>query len=322
MGIKANDLDNDLKNFKNEDQTIATVEAAELTNYLHISQDDALASGTTAERVKKFFDFIPLHVFLPWLRALTEMLNESTTNTGNLSEDLSHLDSGFSTLKTNFEKHLAEADRDLETINAALAEKGYFPKEDLLTLRHLGSYLQGHPDMKHIPGIDMSSGSLGQGISAAVGMALGAKLQNKAFRVYTLLGDGEIQEGQVWEAAMFAGAKHLDNLVVIVDNNGLQIDGNVADVNSPYPIDKKFEAFNFHVINVADGNDFDQLKAAFDEARTVTGMPTAIITKTVKGKGVSFMENQVGWHGKAPNDEEYAIAMAELEKAGEALCQK
>ena len=203
---------------------------------------------------------------------------------------------------------------------AALAEKGYFPKEDLLTLRHLGSYLQGHPDMKHIPGIDMSSGSLG--ISAAVGMALGAKLQNKAFRVYTLLGDGEIQEGQVWEAAMFAGAKHLDNLVVIVDNNGLQIDGNVADVNSPYPIDKKFEAFNFHVINVADGNDFDQLKAAFDEARTVTGMPTAIITKTVKGKGVSFMENQVGWHGKAPNDEEYAIAMAELEKAGEALCQK
>ena len=197
---------------------------------------------------------------------------------------------------------------------AALAEKGYFPKEDLLTLRHLGSYLQGHPDMKHIPGVDMSSGSLGQGISAAVGMALGAKLQNKAFRVYTLLGDGEIQEGQVWEAAMFAGAKHLDNLVVIVDNNGLQIDGNVADVNSPYPIDKKFEAFNFHVINVADGNDFDQLKAAFDEARTVTGMPTAIITKTVKGKGVSFMENQVGWHGKAPNDEEYAIAMAELEK--------
>ena len=192
----------------------------------------------------------------------------------------------------------------------------------LLTLRHLGSYLQGHPDMKHIPGVDMSSGSLGQGISAAVGMALGAKLQNKAFRVYTLLGDGEIQEGQVWEAAMFAGAKHLDNLVVIVDNNGLQIDGNVADVNSPYPIDKKFEAFNFHVINVADGNDFDQLKAAFDEARTVTGMPTAIITKTVKGKGVSFMENQVGWHGKAPNDEEYAIAMAELEKAGEALCQK
>ena len=204
---------------------------------------------------------------------------------------------------------------------AVLAQKGYFAEEELKSLRHIGALLQGHPCI-HIPGVDMSSGSLGQGISAAVGMALGAKLQNKAFRVYTLLGDGEIQEGQVWEAAMFAGAKHLDNLVVIVDNNGLQIDGNVADVNSPYPIDKKFEAFNFHVINVADGNDFDQLKAAFDEARTVTGMPTAIITKTVKGKGVSFMENQVGWHGKAPNDEEYAIAMAELEKAGEALCQK
>ena len=205
---------------------------------------------------------------------------------------------------------------------AALAEKGYFPKEDLLTLRHLGSYLQGHPDMKHIPGVDMSSGSLGQGISAAVGMALGAKLQNKAFRVYTLLGDGEIQEGQVWEAAMFAGARKLDNLVVIVDNNGLQIDGNVADVCSPYPIDKKFEAFNFHVISVADGNDFDQLESAFEEAKTVKGMPVAIVMKTVKGKGVSFMENQAGWHGKAPNDEEYKIAMQDLEKAGEALCQK
>lgn len=205
---------------------------------------------------------------------------------------------------------------------AALAEKGFFPKEDLITLRHTGSYLQGHPDMKCIPGVDMSSGSLGQGVSAAVGMAIAAKISGDDYRVYTLLGDGEIQEGQVWEAAMLAGHRKLDNLVVIVDNNGLQIDGNVADVNSPYPIDKKFEAFNFHVINVADGNDFDQLKAAFDEARTVTGMPTAIITKTVKGKGVSFMENQVGWHGKAPNDEEYAIAMAELEKAGEALCQK
>ena len=205
---------------------------------------------------------------------------------------------------------------------AALAEKGYFPKEDLLTLRHLGSYLQGHPDMKHIPGVDMSSGSLGQGISAAVGMALGAKLQNKAFRVYTLLGDGEIQEGQVWEAAMFAGFRKLDNLVVVVDNNGLQIDGKVDEVCSPYPIDKKFEAFNFHVINVADGNDMDQLKAAFDEAKTVKGMPTAIIMKTVKGKGVSFMENQAGWHGKAPNDEQYAQAMADLEKVGEALCQK
>ena len=205
---------------------------------------------------------------------------------------------------------------------AALAERGYFPKEDLLTLRHLGSYLQGHPDMKHIPGVDMSSGSLGQGISAAAGMALGAKLGQKNLRVYTLLGDGEIQEGQVWEAAMFAGAKKLDNLVVIVDNNGLQIDGPVDKVNTPYPIDKKFEAFNFHVIDVADGNDFEQLKAAFDEARTVKGMPVAIIAKTLKGKGVSFMENQVGWHGKAPNDEEYKIAMEELEKAGEALCQK
>ena len=205
---------------------------------------------------------------------------------------------------------------------SALAERGYFPKEDLVTLRHLGSYLQGHPDMKHIPGVDMSSGSLGQGISAAVGMALSAKLSNDSYRVYTLLGDGEIQEGQVWEAAMFAGARKLDNLVVIVDNNGLQIDGKVEDVCSPYPIDKKFEAFNFHVINVADGNDMAQLRAAFDEARSGKGMPTAIVMKTVKGKGVSFMENQVGWHGKAPNDEEYAQAMADLEKVGEALCQK
>ena len=176
--------------------------------------------------------------------------------------------------------------------------------------------------MKHIPGVDMSSGSLGQGISAAVGMALSAKLSGDSYRVYTLLGDGEIEEGQVWEASMFAGARKLDNLVVIVDNNGLQIDGPIQDVCNPYPIDKKFEAFNFHVINVADGNDFDQLKAAFDEARTVKGMPTAIIMKTLKGKGVSFMEGSVGWHGKAPNDEEYAIAMADLEKAGEALCQK
>lgn len=205
---------------------------------------------------------------------------------------------------------------------SVLAERGYFPKEDLPTLRHLGSYLQGHPDMKHIPGVDMSSGSLGQGISAAVGMALSAKLSNDSYRVYTLLGDGEIQEGQVWEAAMFAGARKLDNLVVIVDNNGLQIDGPVAEVCSPYPIDKKFEAFNFHVIRVEDGNDMDQLRAAFEEAKTVKGMPVAIIAKTLKGKGVSFMEGQVGWHGKAPNDEEYAIAMADLEKAGEALCQK
>ena len=205
---------------------------------------------------------------------------------------------------------------------STLAHRGYFPVEDLTTLRKLGSYLQGHPCMQHIPGVDMSSGSLGQGISAAVGMALSAKMSGDSYRTYTLLGDGEIQEGQVWEAAMFAGARKLDNLVVIVDNNGLQIDGPIDEVNSPYPIDKKFEAFNFHVINVADGNDFDQLKVAFDEAKATKGMPTAIIAKTVKGKGVSFMEGQVGWHGKAPNDEEYAIAMADLEKVGEALCQK
>lgn len=205
---------------------------------------------------------------------------------------------------------------------STLAYRGYFPVEDLKTLRHLGSYLQGHPDMKHIPGVDMSSGSLGQGISAAVGMALGAKLDGDSYRVYTLLGDGEIEEGQVWEAAMFAGHRKLDNLVVIVDNNGLQIDGKIEDVCSPYPIDKKFEAFNFHVINVADGNDFDQLEAAFEEAKAVKGMPTAIVMKTVKGKGVSYMENAVDWHGKAPNDEQYEIAMADLEKAGEALCQK
>ena len=204
---------------------------------------------------------------------------------------------------------------------STLAQKGFFPKEDLVTLRHTGSYLQGHPDMKHIPGVDMSSGSLGQGISAAVGMAIAGKLDNADYRVYTLLGYGEIQEGQVWEASMLAAHRKLDNLVVIVDNNNLQIDGAITEVNSPYPIDKKFEAFNFHVINI-DGNDFDQIDAAFKEAKTVKGQPTAIIAKTVKGKGVSFMENQVGWHGKAPNDEEYKIAMEELEKAGEALCQK
>ena len=204
---------------------------------------------------------------------------------------------------------------------AALAEKGFFPKEDLITLRHTGSYLQGHPDMKCIPGVDMSSGSLGQGVSAAVGMAIAAKISGDDYRVYTLLGDGEIQEGQVWEAAMLASHHKLDNLLVIVDNNNLQIDGVITNVNSPYPIDKKFEAFNFHVINI-DGNDFDQIDAAFKEAKSVKGRPTVIIAKTVKGKGVSFMENQAGWHGKAPNDEEFKIAMADLEKAGEALCQK
>lgn len=204
---------------------------------------------------------------------------------------------------------------------SALAHRGFFPVEDLKTFRHVGSYLQGHPDMKHIPGVDMSSGSLGQGISAAVGMAISAKLSGDDYRVYTLVGDGEIQEGQVWEASMLAGHRKLDNLVVIVDNNNLQIDGTIEEVNSPYPIDKKFEAFNFHVINV-DGHDFDSLRAAFKEAKETKGMPTAIIAKTVKGKGVSYMENQVSWHGSAPNEEQYKVAIEELEKAGEALCQK
>lgn len=204
---------------------------------------------------------------------------------------------------------------------AALAHRGFFPVEDLLGLRHLGCYLQGHPDMKSIPGVDMSSGSLGQGVSTAVGMALAAKMQNKDYRVYTLLGDGEIQEGQVWEAAMFAGARKLDNLIVIVDNNGLQIDGDIADVCSPYPIDKKFEAFNFHVICLEDGNDMKQIRTAFEEAKTVKEYPVAIIAKTLKGKGVSFMEGVADWHGKAPNDEEYKVAMADLERIGEQLCQ-
>lgn len=204
---------------------------------------------------------------------------------------------------------------------SALANRGYFPVEDLLTLRHTGSYLQGHPDMKHIPGVDMSSGSLGQGLSCAAGMALAGKMKGADYRVYALCGDGEIEEGQIWEAAMFAGFRKLDNLCVIVDNNNLQIDGAIDEVCSPYPIDKKFESFNFHVINI-DGNDFDEIKRAFDEAKATKGMPTAIIAHTVKGKGVSFMENSVGWHGKAPNDEEYEIAMEDLRKAGEALCQK
>ena len=204
---------------------------------------------------------------------------------------------------------------------STLAQRGYFPVEDLKTLRHLGSYLQGHPCMQHTPGIDMSSGSLGQGVSVAAGMALSAKLSGEDYRVYTLCGDGEIQEGQIWEAAMFAGHRKLDNLVVIVDNNGLQIDGSIDDVCSPNPIDKKFEAFNFHVITV-DAHDFDQLDAAFKEARATKGQPTAIIAKSTKGKGVSFMENQASWHGTAPNDEQYKIAMEDLEKVGAALCQK
>lgn len=204
---------------------------------------------------------------------------------------------------------------------STLAHRGFFPVEELKTLRHTGSFLQGHPDMKHIPGVDMSSGSLGQGLSAAVGMALAGKLDQKDYRVYALCGDGELEEGQIWEAAMFAGHRKLDNLTVIIDNNNLQIDGTLEEVCSPYPIDKKFEAFNFHVVHV-DGNDLEEIEEAMKEARHTKGMPTAILAKTIKGKGVSFMENQAGWHGKAPNDEEYRIAMEELEKAGEALCQK
>lgn len=201
---------------------------------------------------------------------------------------------------------------------SVLAMKGYFPKEDLLTLRKMGSYLQGHPEMKHTPGIDISTGSLGQGISAATGMALSAKLFGDDYRVYTITGDGELQEGQVWEAAMFAGSNHLDNLVVFVDNNNLQIDGPITEVNSPYPIDDKFRAFNFHVIVLENGNDTDAICAALDEARTVKGKPTCIICQTTKGKGVSFMENQVGWHGKGMNEDQYQQAKQELEKAGEA----
>ena len=204
---------------------------------------------------------------------------------------------------------------------SALANRGFFPVKDLTTLRHIGSYLQGHPDMKHIPGVDMSSGSLGQGISAAVGMALSAKLSNENYRTYTLLGDGEIEEGQVWEAAMFAGHRCLDNLVVMVDNNGLQIDGDIKDVCSPYPIGEKFKAFNFHVIDNVDAHDFDAIRGAFNEAKNTKGMPTAIIFKSIKGKGVSYMENNVSWHGTAPNDEQFEIAMEELEKAGASLCQ-
>ena len=203
---------------------------------------------------------------------------------------------------------------------AVLAEKGYFPKEELKTLRALGSRLQGHPNMNDTPGVDMTSGSLGQGVSAAVGMALSAKLTGDSYRVYAVLGDGELEEGQVWEAMMFAGNKGLDNLVVVVDSNGIQLDGTVEEINSPQPIDEKMKAFHLHPIVVA-GHDFDQLHRAFEEAKTVKGCPTAIIAKTVKGKGVSYMENQVSWHGTAPNQEQYEKAMEELEKAGEALCQ-
>ena len=232
----------------------------------------------------------------------------------------------FEEMNVDF-KNPQKADRDrfilskghvAPALYSTLAHKGYFPIKDLIQLRKTGSYLQGHPDMKGTPGVDMSSGSLGQGISVAAGMALSAKMTSETYRVYTLLGDGEIQEGQVWEAAMFAGYRKLDNLVVIVDNNNLQIDGSIDEVCSPYPIDEKFKAFNFHVINV-DAHDFEQLADAFKQARDTKGKPTAIIAKSVKGKGISFMENNVKWHGSAPNSEQFEIAMKDLEKIGESL---
>ena len=204
---------------------------------------------------------------------------------------------------------------------ATLAERGYFPKEELMGLRKLGRKLQGHPVMNKIPGVDMSSGSLGQGVSAAVGMAIAGKIYGDNYRVYTLLGDGEIQEGQVWEAAMLAAQKKLDNLVVIVDNNNLQIDGEISQVNSPYPIDEKFKAFCFHVITV-DGHDFNQIRTAFEEAKTIKDKPTAIIAKTLKGKGVSFMEDLAKWHGTPPNDEEFALAMEEFERKEKELIEQ
>lgn len=202
---------------------------------------------------------------------------------------------------------------------SVLASRGFFPVEELKTLRHIGSRLQGHPNMNDTPGVDMSTGSLGQGISAAVGMALAAKHWHEGYRTYAILGDGEIQEGQVWEAAMFAGNQHLDNLCLVVDHNRLQIDGSNEEVNSPMPIADKFRAFKFNVIEVADGNDMAQVREAFQAARAHKGEPTCIVAETIKGKGVSFMEDQVGWHGKAPNDEQYAQAMAELEAAGKEL---
>ena len=226
-------------------------------------------------------------------------------------------------------KDPAKADRDRFVLSkghtapglyAALANRGYFPVEDLTTLRKMGSYLQGHPNM-HIPGVDMASGSLGQGISAAAGMALGAKMEGRDFRVYTLLGDGELEEGQVWEAAMFAGFRKLDNLCVIVDNNGLQIDGPVDEVCSPYPIADKFKAFNFEVVEI-NAHDFDEIRSAFKKARDTKGKPTCIILHSIKGKGVSFMEGSCEWHGKAPNDDEYAVAMADLAKIDEELAKE
>ena len=202
---------------------------------------------------------------------------------------------------------------------AVLANRGFFPVDELTTLRHVGSRLQGHPNMNDTPGVDMSTGSLGQGVSAAVGMALAAKHWGDSYRTYAILGDGEIEEGQVWEAAMFAGNKGLDNLCLVVDHNGLQIDGSIEEVNSAMPIADKFRAFKFNVVELADGNDMAQVRAAFEAARAHKGAPTCIVAETLKGKGVSYMENQVGWHGKAPNDEQYEQAMAELEAAGKEL---
>lgn len=225
-------------------------------------------------------------------------------------------------------KDPAKADRDRLVLSkghaapglyAVLAARGYFPKEDLETLRHIGSHLQGHPNMNDTPGVDMSTGSLGQGVSAAVGMALASKVWNDGYRVFAILGDGEIEEGQVWEAAMFAGNHQLDNLCLVVDHNGLQIDGSIEEVNSAMPIADKFRAFKFHVIELADGNDMAQIRAAFSTAREVTGQPVCIVAETVKGKGVSFMENEVDWHGKGPNDGQYEQALAELEAAGKEL---
>ena len=225
-------------------------------------------------------------------------------------------------------KDPAKADRDRLVLSkghaapglySTLAERGYFPKEDLETLRHIGSHLQGHPNMNDTPGVDMSTGSLGQGVSAAVGMALASKVWNDGYRVFAILGDGEIEEGQVWEAAMFAGNHQLDNLCLVVDHNGLQIDGTIEEVNSAMPIADKFRAFKFHVIELADGNDMGQIRAAFSAAREVTGQPVCIVAETVKGKGVSFMENEVDWHGKGPNDGQYEQALAELEAAGKEL---
>lgn len=220
--------------------------------------------------------------------------------------------------KDNRDRFVLSKGHAAPALYSVLAQRGFFDTAEIGRLRHIGSVLQGHPDMKHIPGVDMSTGSLGQGVSAAVGMALSAKHFGNDFRVYAVLGDGECEEGQVWEAAMFAANKNLDNLVLFVDYNDLQIDGTIEEVNSPLPFDKKFEAFNFNVITI-DGHDFAQIESALNKARETKGKPTAIIAKTVKGKGVSFMENQVGWHGTAPNDEQYSQAMDELKNQLTAL---